>query len=163
MASSQVIRGPDSGGAGEASAPPASCEATLTAAPALPGDPSVSGDLVLPGIALEPVVVTLLDPAVAGVKEDPVVEKVERVGIALATSADERGAGQHADAGTVERIIRAAPGLVVVDEAYYAFADRSFLPRVREFANLIAVTFSDGSCRVSMHLMESAPRRNYLR
>jgi histidinol-phosphate aminotransferase len=43
------------------------------------------------------------------------------------------------DAGTVERIVRAAPGLVVVDEAYYAFADRSFLPRVREFANLIVV------------------------
>src|SRR5260221_10304348 len=84
MASSQVTRGPDSGGAGEASAPPASCEATLKAAPTIPGDPSVGGDLVLPGIALEPVVVTLLDPAVAGVKEDPVVEKVERVGIALA-------------------------------------------------------------------------------
>ena len=27
----------------------------------------------------------------------------------------------------------------MVDEAYYAFADRSFLPRVREFANLIVV------------------------
>src|SRR5262245_9444116 len=33
-------------------------------------------------------------------------------------------------ASAVERIIRAAPGLVVVDEAYYAFNDRSFLPRV---------------------------------
>ena len=47
--------------------------------------------------------------------------------------------GNLFDAATVERIIRAAPGLVVVDEAYYAFADRSFLPRVREFANLIVV------------------------
>ena len=34
---------------------------------------------------------------------------------------------------------RAAPGLVVVDEAYYAFADDSFLPRVLEFANLVVV------------------------
>ena len=47
--------------------------------------------------------------------------------------------GNLFDAATVERIIRAAPGLVVVDEAYYAFADRSFLPCVREFANLIVV------------------------
>ena len=37
----------------------------------------------------------------------------------------------------VERIVRAAPGLVVVDEAYYAFADASFLPRVAEFPNLL--------------------------
>src|SRR5439155_2484320 len=47
--------------------------------------------------------------------------------------------GNLFDAGAVEAIIRAAPGLVVVDEAYYAFADRSFLPRVLEFANLIVV------------------------
>ncbi|MGI8895423.1 MAG: histidinol-phosphate transaminase [Casimicrobiaceae bacterium] len=39
----------------------------------------------------------------------------------------------------VERIIAAAPGLVVVDEAYYAFADHSFLPRVLECANLVVV------------------------
>jgi histidinol-phosphate aminotransferase len=40
-------------------------------------------------------------------------------------------------AGEVEAIIRATPGLVVVDEAYYAFADASFLPRLPEFANLL--------------------------
>ena len=34
---------------------------------------------------------------------------------------------------------RAAPGLVVVDEAYYAFADASFLPRVGEFPNLLVL------------------------
>ncbi len=39
----------------------------------------------------------------------------------------------------VERIVRAAPGLVVVDEAYYAFADGSFLPRVLEFPNLVVI------------------------
>ncbi|MCP6768962.1 aminotransferase class I/II-fold pyridoxal phosphate-dependent enzyme, partial [Klebsiella pneumoniae] len=32
----------------------------------------------------------------------------------------------------VERILAAAPGLVVVDEAYHAFARTSFLPRVPE-------------------------------
>ena len=40
---------------------------------------------------------------------------------------------------SVERIVAAAPGLVVVDEAYYAFADDSFLPRVLAFENLVVV------------------------
>ena len=39
----------------------------------------------------------------------------------------------------IERIIAATPGVVAVDEAYYAFADASFLPRVLEFPNLIVV------------------------
>jgi histidinol-phosphate aminotransferase len=37
------------------------------------------------------------------------------------------------------RIVRAAPGLVVVDEAYYAFAERSFLPRALDFPNVVIV------------------------
>ena len=40
-------------------------------------------------------------------------------------------------AAYVERILHAAPGLVVVDEAYCAFTDMSFLPRVGEFPNLL--------------------------
>ena len=39
----------------------------------------------------------------------------------------------------VERIIRAAPGVVVIDEAYHVFARKSFMPRLREFANLVVV------------------------
>lgn len=39
----------------------------------------------------------------------------------------------------IERILAAAPGVVAVDEAYYAFADLSFLPRVLEFPNLVVV------------------------
>jgi histidinol-phosphate aminotransferase len=39
----------------------------------------------------------------------------------------------------VETILRAAAGLVVVDEAYYAFADASFLTRLPEFANLLVL------------------------
>jgi histidinol-phosphate aminotransferase len=37
----------------------------------------------------------------------------------------------------VEAIVRAAPGLVVLDEAYAPFADDSFLARVGEFPNLL--------------------------
>ena len=47
--------------------------------------------------------------------------------------------GNLFDAGDVERIIRAAPGIVAVDEAYYAFADASFLSRVLDFPNLVVV------------------------
>lgn len=36
----------------------------------------------------------------------------------------------------VAEIIRATPGLVVLDEAYHAYARRSFLPRLAEFENL---------------------------
>jgi histidinol-phosphate aminotransferase len=39
----------------------------------------------------------------------------------------------------VARVIRAAEGLVVLDEAYHVFARRSFLPRLAEFDNLVVV------------------------
>lgn len=45
--------------------------------------------------------------------------------------------GNLFDAHGISRIIEACPGVVVVDEAYYAFADASFLPRLREFPNLL--------------------------
>ena len=51
--------------------------------------------------------------------------------------------GNLFDAAAIEAIIRATPGLVVVDEAYYAFASDSFLPRLGEFLNLLVMrTFS---------------------
>ena len=39
----------------------------------------------------------------------------------------------------VEAIIRAAESLVVLDEAYHAFAQASFLPRLAEYANLVVL------------------------
>jgi histidinol-phosphate aminotransferase len=42
-------------------------------------------------------------------------------------------------ASDVEAVLRATPGLVVIDEAYYAFADGSFLLRVAEFSNLLVL------------------------
>jgi histidinol-phosphate aminotransferase len=47
--------------------------------------------------------------------------------------------GNLFDAAAMERILRTAPGLVVVDEAYHAFADASFLPRLPEFPNLLVM------------------------
>jgi len=42
-------------------------------------------------------------------------------------------------ANDLEALLQASPGLVVVDEAYHAFAQASFLPRIREFANLLVL------------------------
>ena len=43
----------------------------------------------------------------------------------------------------VEALIKAFPGVVILDEAYGEFADYSFVPRIREFQNLIILrTFS---------------------
>lgn len=39
----------------------------------------------------------------------------------------------------IERIIRAAPGLVVIDEAYQPFAGATFMPRLAEFENLVVM------------------------
>ncbi len=47
--------------------------------------------------------------------------------------------GNLFDETDILRILRAAPGLVVIDEAYYAFSERTFLPRVLEFGNVIVV------------------------
>jgi histidinol-phosphate aminotransferase len=39
----------------------------------------------------------------------------------------------------VADVVRAAPGLVVVDEAYHAFAGRTFMARLAEFRNLVVL------------------------
>jgi len=41
--------------------------------------------------------------------------------------------------GDIERIIRAAPGLVVIDEAYQPFAGSTFMPRLAEFENMVVM------------------------
>ncbi len=51
--------------------------------------------------------------------------------------------GNLFDASVIEQIIQAAPGLVVVDEAYYAFASASFIPMLARYPNLLVMrTFS---------------------
>lgn len=51
--------------------------------------------------------------------------------------------GNLFDADAIEQIIKVAEGLVVVDEAYYAFASDSFLPQLGRYPNLLVMrTFS---------------------
>ncbi len=47
--------------------------------------------------------------------------------------------GNHFDAEVLEEVIRRAPGLVVIDEAYFPFTDQSFLPRLLAFPNLLVM------------------------
>jgi histidinol-phosphate aminotransferase len=47
--------------------------------------------------------------------------------------------GNLFDAAAIEIILREAPGLVVVDEAYHAFAQQSFMLRLGEFDNLLVM------------------------
>ncbi len=47
--------------------------------------------------------------------------------------------GNRFDAEAMVRIIEAAPGLVIVDEAYAPFTDGSFLPRLGEWPNLLVM------------------------
>lgn len=45
--------------------------------------------------------------------------------------------GNLFDAAAIEEIVRRAPGLVVVDEAYHAFCERSFMDRLGLYDNLL--------------------------
>jgi len=47
--------------------------------------------------------------------------------------------GNLFDSVVVEDVIRAVPGLVVVDEAYAPFTDASFMSRLGEFSNLLVL------------------------
>ena len=43
------------------------------------------------------------------------------------------------DEQTIRNIIDAAPGVVIVDEAYHAFAEKSFMPMLKEYDNLLVM------------------------
>ena len=47
--------------------------------------------------------------------------------------------GNLFDEQAIETVLRESPGLVVVDEAYHAFAEKSFMGRLGEFDNLLVM------------------------
>ena len=47
--------------------------------------------------------------------------------------------GNLFDTAAIERVLKAAPGLVVLDEAYHAFAGRTFMDRLGEYSNLLVM------------------------
>ena len=68
--------------------------------------------------------------------------------------------GNLFDEDLLARILRAAPGLVVIDEAYHAFAGKSFLPRLADHANLLVMrTLSKaGLAGIRLGMLAGAPR-----
>jgi histidinol-phosphate aminotransferase len=47
--------------------------------------------------------------------------------------------GNLFDEAAITRIIEAAPGMVVMDEAYHAFAGKTFMPRLADYPNLLVM------------------------
>jgi len=62
----------------------------------------------------------------------------------------------------LEAIIRAADGLVVLDEAYHAFAQASFLPRLAQFPNLVVLRTLSKVGLAGIRLGYLAGRREWL-
>lgn len=67
--------------------------------------------------------------------------------------------GNLFDAAAIERIIAVAPGIVVVDEAYHAFAQQSFMGRLADFPNLLVMrTLSkSGLAGLRLGILAGAP------
>ena len=62
----------------------------------------------------------------------------ERPGVVIITYPN-NPTGNHFDAGLIERVIEAAPGVVLLDEAYHAFAADSFMSRLPRHPNLLVM------------------------
>ncbi|HEX2824934.1 MAG TPA: histidinol-phosphate transaminase [Burkholderiales bacterium] len=70
--------------------------------------------------------------------------------------------GNLFDDAAIEQVIRAAPGLVVVDEAYHAFAGRTFMRRLNEFDNLLVMRTLSKSGLAGLRLGLVAGGREWL-
>lgn len=62
----------------------------------------------------------------------------ERPGVVIITYPN-NPTGNQFDAGLIERVIEAAPGVVLLDEAYHAFAGDSFMSRLPRYPNLLVM------------------------
>lgn len=70
--------------------------------------------------------------------------------------------GNLFDAAGISRIIDAAPGLVVVDEAYHAFADASFMGKLVQYSNLLLMRTLSKSGLAGLRLGLLAGRPEWL-
>jgi histidinol-phosphate aminotransferase len=70
--------------------------------------------------------------------------------------------GNLFDAAGISRIIEAAPGLVVVDEAYHAFADASFMGKLVQYPNLLLMRTLSKSGLAGLRLGLLAGRPEWL-
>ena len=66
-------------------------------------------------------------------------------------------------ADDVDRVLQAAPGLVVLDEAYYAFAGRTYMNRFGEYPNLLVMRTLSKSGLAGLRLGLLAGHSDWLR
>ena len=70
--------------------------------------------------------------------------------------------GNLFDSGALARIIEAAPGIVVIDEAYHPFAGASFVSRLADFPNLMVMRTLSKLGLAGLRLGLLAGRREWL-
>jgi len=71
--------------------------------------------------------------------------------------------GNLFDSAAIDRVIQAAPGLVVLDEAYHAFAGRSYMERLADFPNLVVMRTLSKSGLAGLRLGVLAGNGEWLR
>lgn len=70
--------------------------------------------------------------------------------------------GNLFDRRDIERVLEAAPGLVVIDEAYHAFAGRTFLECLKDYPNLLVMRTLSKSGLAGLRLGLLAGRSEWL-
>jgi len=71
--------------------------------------------------------------------------------------------GNLFDSAAIERVLNAAPGLVVIDEAYHAFAGRTYMDRIGQWPNLLVMRTLSKSGLAGLRLGFLAGRAEWLR
>ena len=70
--------------------------------------------------------------------------------------------GNLFERASIERVLQAAPGLVVIDEAYHAFAGCTFLDRLNDYPNLLVMRTLSKSGLAGLRLGLLVGRREWL-
>ena len=103
---------------------------------------------VEPGFVMYKMIATFMDMPYIGVPlnedfsldETVLIEKIKETQPAVIFLAYPNNPTSNLfDEQTIRNIIDAAPGVVVVDEAYHAFAEKSFMPMLTEYDNLLVM------------------------
>lgn len=71
--------------------------------------------------------------------------------------------GNLFDDAAIEHILKAAPGLVVIDEAYHAFAQRTYMDRLARYPNLLVMRTLSKSGLAGLRLGLIAGREQWLK
>jgi histidinol-phosphate aminotransferase len=103
---------------------------------------------VEPGFVMYKMIATFMDMPYIGVPlnedfsldETALLEKIKETQPAVIFLAYPNNPTSNLfDEQTIRNIIDVAPGVVVVDEAYHAFAEKSFMPMLTEYDNLLVM------------------------